>query len=313
MRLFRCARELTLNCVDARRAAGGRRSSAAKPAARGQALTTKATMKALIFDCDGVILESEDLHRRAYNATFQHFGVHCGESPVDWSESFYDKLQNTVGGGKPKMRWYFGRHGWPSSSVLGGRAPADEAEQAALVDALQDWKSDKYQKMIGSGEVEPRPGVLRLMDEARAAGLKLAVCSAATKSSVVFTLTSLLGEGRFQGLDCFLAGDDVGSKKPDPLIYREAAKRLGVSPDECVVVEDSLIGLQAASGAGMRCIITYTPSTRSQAFPGAERIISDLGGFPPNVTVAELQQRRIVQDDRVDFASDFQNADILFG
>eukprot|EP00878_Enallax_costatus_P035960 GHUV01040224.1.p1 GENE.GHUV01040224.1~~GHUV01040224.1.p1 ORF type:complete len:135 (+),score=40.09 GHUV01040224.1:557-961(+) len=102
------------------------------------------------------------------------------------------------------------------------------------------------------------------MDEARAAGLKVAVCSAATKSSVVFTLKSLLGEQRFNSLDCFLAGDDVDKKKPNPLIYQVAAQKLGVSPSDCVVVEDSTIGLEAALGAGMRCIITYTPSTKQQ-------------------------------------------------
>jgi beta-phosphoglucomutase-like phosphatase (HAD superfamily) len=66
------------------------------------------------------------------------------------------------------------------------------------------------------------------------------------------------------------AGDDVDRKKPDPTIYRVAAERLGVAPAECVVVEDSLIGLQAARGAGMRCIITYTPSTRKQVGGWAE-------------------------------------------
>lgn len=87
----------------------------------------------------------------------------------------------------------------------------------------QDWKTDKYQDLVGSGAVKPRPGVLRLMDEARASGIKLAVCSAATKSSVIFTLTSLLGKERFEELDCFLAGDDVDKKKPDPAIYTLAA------------------------------------------------------------------------------------------
>jgi hypothetical protein len=88
---------------------------------------------------------------------------------------------------------------------------------------FQDWKSQKYRDLIGSGEVVPRPGVLRLMDEARALGLKVAVCSAATKGSVIFTLESLLGKDRFAALDCFLAGDDVDKKKPDPTIYRAAA------------------------------------------------------------------------------------------
>ncbi|PNW71496.1 hypothetical protein CHLRE_16g656650v5 [Chlamydomonas reinhardtii] len=287
------------------RAVAGRRIAVAKPATRRD-VVTNATMKALVFDCDGVILESEDLHRRAYNATFRHFGVKCSgqQAPVNWNEDFYDTLQNTVGGGKPKMRWYFQRYGWPASDVLDGRVPASEEEQSLLIDTLQDWKTDKYQEMIGSGEVEARPGVLRLMDEARAAGLKLAVCSAATKSSVVFTLKSLLGEGRFQGLDCFLAGDDVPKKKPDPMIYKVAAERLGVHPSECVVVEDSTIGLEAARGAGMRCIITYTPSTKDQAFPGAERIVMELGPsevYPIMVTVDELIKGRIAQDDRVNF------------
>eukprot|EP00879_Flechtneria_rotunda_P018816 GHRR01019750.1.p1 GENE.GHRR01019750.1~~GHRR01019750.1.p1 ORF type:complete len:306 (+),score=95.45 GHRR01019750.1:1476-2393(+) len=232
---------------------------------RLRTIRAQASLKALVFDCDGVILESEDLHRRAYNATFQHFNVQCGViGLIDWDEQFYDMLQNTVGGGKPKMRWYFNRQGWPTSSVLSGRAPSNEQEQALLIDTLQDWKTEKYQQMIGSGEVVPRPGVLRLMDEARSAGLKVAVCSAATKSSVVFTLKSLLGEQRFSSLDCFLAGDDVDKKKPDPTIYRIAAGKLGVDPSECVVVEDSSIGLQAALEAGMRCIITYTPSTKQQ-------------------------------------------------
>ncbi|KAG2485807.1 hypothetical protein HYH03_015518 [Edaphochlamys debaryana] len=289
------------------------RRVAPRPASRRGAVVVNAALKAVVFDCDGVILESEDLHRRAYNAAFRKFGVKCGggQGNVEWDEEFYNVLQNTVGGGKPKMRWYFKRNGWPSSSVLDGRVPANEQEQELVIETLQDWKTDKYQQMIGTGEAEPRPGVLRLMDEAREAGLKLAVCSAATKSSVEFTLKNVLGEGRFQGLDCFLAGDDVDKKKPDPTIYKIAAERLGVKPDECVVVEDSMIGLQAATGAGMRCIITYTPSTRSQSFPGAERIVCDLGLYPPTVTVKELQERRIVQDDRVNF--DVTDSGIYFG
>ncbi|CAI5535395.1 unnamed protein product [Closterium sp. Naga37s-1] len=144
--------------------------------------------------------------------------------------------------------------------------------------SYQDWKTDKYQQMIGSGQVPVRPGVVELMDEARQRGLLVAVCSAATKSSVIFTLTSLLGKERFERLDCFLAGDDVPKKKPDPTIYKIAAQRLGVPPSSCLVVEDSVIGLQAALGAGMPCVITYTPSTKSQDFNGAVTAFDDLGG-----------------------------------
>lgn len=114
------------------------------------------------------------------------------------------------------------------------------------------------------------------MDAAKNKGIPVAVCSAATKEAVIFVLESLLGKERFDTLDLFMAGDDVKAKKPDPLIYNEAAKRLGKDPAKCLVIEDSVIGLQAAQGAGMPCIITYTGSTKDQDFEGSRAIFKDL-------------------------------------
>ncbi|MCL7051918.1 hypothetical protein MKW94_017783 [Papaver nudicaule] len=250
------------------------------------ASSTITTLQALIFDCDGVILESEHLHRQAYNDAFAHFNVRCSASdtePLNWDSDFYDVLQNQIGGGKPKMRWYFKENGWPTSSIFES-APESDSDRAKLLDTLQDWKTERYKEIIKSGTVEPRPGVLRLMDEAKAAGIKLAVCSAATKSSVILCLESLIGNDRFKGLDCFLAGDDVKEKKPDPSIYITAAKKLGVSEKSCMVVEDSVIGLQAAKGAGMSCVISYTSSTSNQDFTDAIAIYPDLS----NVSLANL-------------------------
>ncbi len=118
-----------------------------------------------------------------------------------------------VGGGKPKMRWHFNKVGWPESSAVLTGACTTDADKDKLIDTLQDWKTDHYKDLITSGQVETRPGVLRLMDEARAAGLKVAVCSAATKSAAVTTVSSLLGEARWKALDCFLAGNDVAKLK----------------------------------------------------------------------------------------------------
>ncbi|KAK9228623.1 hypothetical protein WN944_021576 [Citrus x changshan-huyou] len=236
------------------------------------------SLQALIFDCDGVIIESEHLHRQAYNDAFSHFNVRCDPSSqqsLNWDPEFYDVLQNQIGGGKPKMRWYFKEHGWPSSTIF-DNPPVTDDDQAKLIDLIQDWKTERYQQIIKSGTVEPRPGVLRLMDEAKAAGKKVAVCSAATKSSVILCLENLIGMERFEGLDCFLAGDDVKQKKPDPSIYVTAAKRLGISEKDCLVVEDSVIGLQAATRAGMACVITYTSSTAEQDFKDAIAIYPDL-------------------------------------
>ena len=173
------------------------------------------------------------------------------------------------------------------------------------------------------------------MDEAQAAGVPVAVCSAATKAAVDFVLPNLLGQERFSGLDLYMAGDDVKLKKPDPTIYQArawglgmgcgtgrmgqqgppqacgawqwgcstavpahhgagplhlsrvppspqprvqvAAQRLGVDPAQCLVIEDSMVGLAAALGAGMRCLITYTNSTGVQTFEGADTVVSSLG------------------------------------
>jgi len=261
--------------------------------------------RALLFDCDGVLLESEALHLRAYNAAFREFELlDPAGAPVEWSVEYYDKLQNTVGGGKAKMRWHFARAGWPASTR--GPAPAagadgeEGADQTALIDALQDFKVEAYKGFISGGDVAPRPRVLELMQEARAAGLKVAVCSASAKPAVIHVLSNLLGEEQFAALDCFLAGDDVENKKPHPEIYNLAAERLGLAKEECVVIEDSGVGCSAAMAAGMRCVITYTDSTAGEPFEGAERILADLES-PAGFTAADALAGPppAVVDDRV--------------
>lgn len=123
---------------------------------------------ALLFDCDGVIVETEELHRLAYNGAFEQFGLRLPNgSPVVWDVAYYDILQNTVGGGKPKMNYYFKNtaKAWPISGRPYKRAPVTEEEQKTLVDALQDAKTEFYKKIIDN-MATAREGVLELMDEA---------------------------------------------------------------------------------------------------------------------------------------------------
>jgi HAD superfamily hydrolase (TIGR01509 family) len=286
----------------ARTARLARNDAGATSASHVAYAASNSSLEALIFDCDGVILESEHLHRTAYNLAFDEFGLQIGGENVVWTEDFYDILQNTVGGGKPKMRWFFGRDGWPHQKKGEVAPPETPEDRETLIDALQDYKTQAYKDLIATG-TKPRPGVLRLMEEAKSAGIFVAVCSAATKTSVEFTLNNLLGEDQFKALDCFLAGDDVSNKKPDPEIYITASKKLDVHPDNCIVVEDSTIGLNAALGAGMDCVVTYTKSTASETFEGAKVIVSDLGeDASPKVTLEKLIACKVdglVEDDRV--------------
>merc|ERR1719163_1275338 len=103
------------------------------------------------------------------------------------------------------------------------------------------------------------------MDEAiRDPSIAVGVCSASTKAAVTKVLDVVLGEERRQKLDVCILGDDVSKLKPDPMIYTSAAERLRLDPSKCVVVEDSMVGLRAAKGAKMKCLITYTSSTASE-------------------------------------------------
>jgi HAD superfamily hydrolase (TIGR01509 family) len=157
-------------------------------------------------------------------------------------------------------------------------APVTSDEQQTLIDLLQDYKTNEFKRLVEE-EAEPRPGVLRLMDEAFAdPTVRVGVCSAATKEAALKTLQTTLGEERLAKLDVLLLGDDVSAKKPDPLIYNTARERLDMKPEQCIVIEDSIVGLRAAVAAKMKCIITYTPSTADRDFygEGAAATIPDL-------------------------------------
>ena len=242
---------------------------------------------ALLFDCDGVIVETEEMHRVAYNAAFKKYGLKLDNGePVVWSVEYYDILQNTVGGGKPKMHHYFNNEVkyWPEG--VDGHSTESEEGQIKLVDALQDAKVEAYKGIIDSG-VECRPGIKELMDSALAnPSLKVGICTAATKGGFYPLIEALLGKERLDKLDVLIVGDDVPRKKPDPLIYNTAKDRIGVSPEKCVVIEDSMVGLRAAKGAGMNCIITYTASTASADFygEGADAKMLSIDG----VTLSEI-------------------------
>eukprot|EP00520_Triparma_pacifica_P015854 CAMPEP_0118666642 /NCGR_PEP_ID=MMETSP0785-20121206/19330_1 /TAXON_ID=91992 /ORGANISM="Bolidomonas pacifica, Strain CCMP 1866" /LENGTH=371 /DNA_ID=CAMNT_0006560979 /DNA_START=10 /DNA_END=1125 /DNA_ORIENTATION=+ len=250
----------------------------------GSSTSLNSFTRGLLFDCDGVIIETESIHLQAYNEAWKRNGLvnPVTNEPVFWSVEYYDMLQNKVGGGKNKMRYFYDETSsgvWPKSN--GGAPPETDEEKQALLDKLQDEKTVIYQELVRT-EAVARPGLLELMDEAlNDPNIAVGICSASTKSAVETVLDCALGQERVAKLNVFLAGDDVSEKKPNPLIYSTACEKVELDPSQCVVVEDSLIGCKAAKAAGCNCIITYTDSTVQEDFygEGASAVVEDLSNF----------------------------------
>ena len=231
-------------------------------------------MKALIFDCDGVLVDTErDGHRVAFNRAFAQLGL-----GVEWGVELYGELLKTAGG-KERMRAHFDCHGWPAG------------DHDELIAKLHVLKTDLYMQIIESGQLPLRRGVARLVDEAVAEGMQLAVCSPSTERAVEQVLVKLLGPERRARFDAVLAGDVVKKKKPDPEIYRLAGERLGRRGPECVVVEDNRNGLLAAKGAGMRCRVTTNQYTVAEDFSAADLVVAELGDPPGKVVTLDMLKR----------------------
>ena len=233
-------------------------------------------LKALIFDCDGVLVDTErDGHRVGFNRAFAQMGI-----DAEWDVPLYGKLL-LVAGGKERMRAYFDEYGWPEG------AESAEARDALII-KLHKLKTEITSGLVAEGGLPLRPGISRIVDEAIAAGVRLGVCTTSNPKFIDAVL-DLFGPERKAQFDFVHAGDVVSRKKPDPEIYELAKQSLGLSPHECVVIEDSRNGLLAARGAGLPTLITTSTYTVDEDFSGAARVVPELGDAPHiNVTLADL-------------------------
>lgn len=231
-------------------------------------------IKALIFDCDGVLVDTErDAHRVGFNLAFKEFGI-----DAEWSVELYARLLLTAGG-KERMTVYFDEFGWPEEQV------AKFGGQQELILALHKEKTRLTSDIVA--DLPVRPGVLRIIDEAIANGVRLGVCTTSNPKFIDAVL-DLFGADRKAAFEFVHAGDVVAKKKPAPDIYLLALETLGLPASECMVVEDSRNGLLAATRAGIPTLVTTSTYTVEEDFAEAAKVVPELGDDPVLITIEDL-------------------------
>jgi HAD superfamily hydrolase (TIGR01509 family) len=217
-------------------------------------------LQALIFDVDGTLSDTErDGHRVAFNRAFADAGLDW-----DWTVELYGDLLS-VTGGKERLTYYLERYR-PDF-----QPPRPDAE---FVADLHARKTRHYLDILGERGIPLRPGVERLLTEAREAGLRLAI--ATTPANVTALLESVL-PGKLDWFEVIGAGDVVPAKKPAPDIYNYVLNELRLEPDQCLAFEDSELGLRSSLGAGLKTVVTINPYTTGQDFSGATLVTDSLG------------------------------------
>ena len=219
------------------------------------------SIKAIIFDVDGTLADTEDAHRIAFNKAFAENGLDW-----NWDTALYDKLLK-VTGGKERIKFFV-------SDFLSGHAKPDDFEE--FVKHLHKVKTAHYTAMLADGQIPLRPGIRQLILDAHAAGFTLAIATTTSPENVAGLLEVGLGKNWADYFATNGCGDIVPLKKPAPDIYNWVLKQLQLAPQDCIALEDSHNGLRSSLAADIKTYITLNHYTRNQDFSGAAAVFDDL-------------------------------------
>lgn len=235
------------------------------------------TLEALLWDVDGTLAETErDGHRIAFNRTFEAFGF-----AWRWSEERYGELLR-VTGGRERMLADFDEH---------EELPADLEEREALATRMHRQKNRFYAELVRDGGLPFRAGVIELMQDCLAAGVRMGITTTTSRANLEALMTLQLGERWQKDFETVVVGEHVRRKKPDPEVFELALAELGIDAGQAVAIEDSPAGVQAATTAGVPVIVTRSRYFAAAPMPGAIAVGDGLGSTagwePPPVNGQE--------------------------
>ncbi len=233
-------------------------------------------LEALIFDVDGTVADTEEVHRQAFNAAFSEAGY-----PWVWDRGRYKGLLATAGGRERLLRYL---------KEIGFSTP-DGEDLEAFAQRLHERKTTLFgERLAGGGCIPLRPGVERLIGEAFDSGLRLAIATTTSPGNVEALFAATAGTDVLARFEVIGAGDCVAHKKPAPDIYSYVLHALNLAPDVCLAIEDSANGLESANAAGVGTVITVATYTADETFIGARAVLSDLGdpGIPFEVLEGDV-------------------------
>ena len=224
-------------------------------------------LQALIFDVDGTLAETErDGHRIAFNQAFADATLDW-----DWSVELYGELLE-IAGGKERIQFYLDRY-YPQFQPV----DPDIHDLKHWIATLHQAKTTHYKQLLTAGSIPARPGVKRLLQEARQQGVRLAIATTSAPDNAIALLETALDPSAPSWFDVLAAGDIVPAKKPAPDIYFYVLQAMDLDPECCLVIEDSQQGLQAALQAGLKTVVTVNGYTCQHNFSGATLVLNHLG------------------------------------
>jgi HAD superfamily hydrolase (TIGR01509 family) len=219
-------------------------------------------LKAIIFDMDGTLADTEDIHRIAFNQAFAEFKLSW-----EWSVAEYKELL-AISGGKERIRNYF---------QLKETIPEENTDLWHFAESIHKRKSDIYRDRLIAGHIQLRPGVKRLIDDAIENKIILSIATSSSQKNVETLLKNALGENAMSIFSVVVTSDTVEDKKPSPAVYQMVLSELGLSAENCIAIEDTYNGNRAANSANLKTVITTHLYTHDDDFSNASLVVDQLG------------------------------------